>query len=54
MIVDEDYPRSRVSERPRTKKEAKDFKKQFKFPWDDVPIAVLLIIVAALIYGACR
>tara|TARA_R100000458_G_C8159545_1_gene164170 strand:+ start:553 stop:717 length:165 start_codon:yes stop_codon:yes gene_type:complete len=54
MTIDEDYPRTRVSERPRTKKEAKDFKKQFKFPWDDVPIAVLLIIVAALIYGTCR
>ena len=54
MIVDEDYPRSKVRERPRTKKEAKDFTKQFKFPWDDVPITILLIIIAALIYGTCR
>tara|TARA_R100000353_G_scaffold134358_1_gene95325 strand:+ start:442 stop:603 length:162 start_codon:yes stop_codon:yes gene_type:complete len=53
MIVDEDYPRSKVTERPRTKKEAKDFN-NIKPPWDDIPIKVLVIIILGLIYFVFR
>ena len=53
MVIDEDYPRTRVSERPRTKKEAKDFN-GMKPPWDDIPIKVLVFIILGLIYLAFR
>ncbi len=53
MIVDEDYPRSKVTERPRTKKEAKDFN-NIKPPWDDIPIKILIVIMLGLIYVAFR
>ena len=49
MVTDEDYPRSQVSERPRTKKEAKDFN-GIKPPWDDIPVKILVLIILGLIY----
>jgi|TARA_R110002020_G_scaffold293401_3_gene508768 hypothetical protein len=51
MTIEEDYPRSEVKERPRTKNEAKEFKKQFKPPWEDISTKLLLIIIALLLYG---
>tara|TARA_Y100000401_G_scaffold117230_1_gene125225 strand:- start:720 stop:884 length:165 start_codon:yes stop_codon:yes gene_type:complete len=54
MDIEEDYPRTRVSERPRNKKEAKDFKNQMKQPWDDIPVKVLVLIMLGLIYLVFR
>jgi hypothetical protein len=50
MTTKEDYLKTKVKERPRNKNEAKEFKKQFKLPWEDFSIKSLLIIAAFLLY----
>lgn len=48
MTIEEDT-NPRVTERKRNKREAKDYKKFYAFPWDEVPVWLILAVIIGLL-----
>jgi len=46
MTIEEDYPTSRATERPRTKREARDWRRSNPPPIEPLILLVLLISIA--------
>jgi len=49
MTIEEDT-NPRVTERKRNKREAKEYKKFYAFPWDEVPVWFILLVIIGLLF----
>tara|TARA_B100000900_G_scaffold411884_1_gene432479 strand:- start:615 stop:770 length:156 start_codon:yes stop_codon:yes gene_type:complete len=45
----EEEQNPRVTERKRNKREGKDYKKVYAFPWDDIPIWLIGCLIIGLL-----
>jgi len=50
--MEEEY-NSRVTHRKRNRHEAKEYKKVYAFPWDEIPIWVIICIITGLLLQSC-
>ena len=48
MTIEEEA-NPRVTERKRNKREAKEYKKFYAFPWDEIPIWILVCVIIGLL-----
>jgi hypothetical protein len=49
MTIEEET-NPRVTERKRNKREAKEYKKFYAFPWDDIPIWLIFFLIIGLLF----